>query len=206
MDSLISCVLIVNDKQYADLMEKIDRWEDTIVTDIEAEYIINPSHNQGVFNYHSIQLTILVMQRRYHEAIKFLLTQLEYVAFRLANTSGIIVRDKDELEDLWGDCYYFCGGHLDFQKDVLTMEERYGLIFKSTNKFTVGDFLSLVYNHPRGYGVFNIDLNTTCKELFSSDAEINICNEASGEIHEVNITDGFPEQNFTIFALKNLLN
>ena len=204
MDSLISCVLILTDKQHAELMEKIEQWSQSIIIDVVGEYAINPEHNQGNSQYYSVQLTILAMQRRYQEGIRFILSQLDYIAARIAKTRGIIVKDKDALEDLWGDAYFFYAGEADFVKDLFTIEERYELIFKSTSKFTPSDFLSLVWEHPRGYGTFNLDLNSTTKELFSTWSEVNISNDATGEVHEIDIVDGFNADIFTIFCLNNL--
>lgn len=204
MDSMISCVCIVTDKQYAALMEKIEQWEHSVIIDVEAEYIINPEHNQGNTRYHSLQLTILAVQRRYHDAIKFILNNLDYIALRLQDTSGIFIKDKDQLEDLWGDAYYFYAGECDFCKDLFTIEERYKLVFKSTSKISEGDFLSIVYEHPRGYGKYNLDFNSGTKELFSSWSEVMIANDATGEVHEVDIVDGFSSDNLTIFCLNKL--
>jgi hypothetical protein len=124
---------------------------------------------------------------------------------RVEGSPFIWFTNEGDANDLWLDFYERVGSP-SFLKDMLTMKERYEMVFNSSSYWNKHQALTLMYTDGFDAEASLVDLNEHTQELFCPDDELVILDEQSGEAHDVNLTLGIPENYFTIVVPKKLEN
>lgn len=167
------------------------------MVDIDAEYMRGP--------YYILELSVYVdNNERLYEILVYLLHRMPYILMRAIGSPYIFIKDNEAFEELKEEQYWGSNGPDNFKRDILGIEERYLLIFKSSSYLSRVQALTLIYDHPKGYGHYDIELGQFTKELFTSAPEYQILNDATGTICAVDIVFGIPEHYFKFIILKNL--
>lgn len=198
---IFDAVMIVSPDQKEKLEKVFDEVYDMMMIDIVTEYPL--SDEEG--SYIVIGLEIMGVSRSKEEIQKFL-THLDFTCLRFEGSPYIFIPCEGDLTDLEWDYY----NHVDvrsFIKDMLTINERYEMIFESNSYFSQWDNLTLIYNEPmdiEDYSLIGLTYNTP--ELFTQEDEYTISNDDTGETHQVDITIGIDIHNFQFIVLKKLEN
>jgi hypothetical protein len=89
---------------------------------------------------------------------------------------------------------------------MLTIKERFNLIFESNSYWSKHTVLSLFYADSLDAEATLIDLTEHTPELFANEYEMVVMNEFTGEVHNVDLTLGIPRDYFVIMVPKKLEN
>jgi hypothetical protein len=164
------------------------------------------SYDLGILSgYQVVQVSAMTGMRDIKEIIRFLSAGLRYVCMRVEGSPFIWFTNEGDANDLWLDFYERVGSP-SFLKDMLTMKERYEMVFNSSSYWNKHQALTLMYTDGFDAEATLVDLNEHTQELFCPDDELVILDEQSGEAHDVNLTLGIPENYFTIVVPKKLEN
>ena len=155
--------------------------------------------------YYVVQVSAMSAMRDKKELIRFLSAGLRYVCMRVEGSPYIWFPNEGDAIDLWLDFYERRGSQY-FLKDMLTIKERFNLIFEANSYWTKHTALSLFWFDDLDEDSVLIELTEHTPELFSEDGELVITNEFTGEVHNIDLTIGLPEDYFTIMVLKKLEN
>ena len=200
MSEVIDLVFIMDDDQYKRFEKFADQVMQVVVLDEMAKYELG-----ALSGYYVIQVSALSSMRDKNELIRFLSAGLRYVCMRVEGSPFIWFTNEGDANDLWLDFYERVGSP-SFLKDMLTMKERYEMVFNSSSHWNKHQALTLMYTDGFDAEATLVDLNEHTQELFCSDDELVILDEKSGEVHDVNLTLGIPENYFTIVVPKKLEN
>lgn len=200
MTNIIDIVFIMDEAQKSRLETFANQVSDVVLLDEIASYDL------GILSgYSVVQVSAMTGMRDFKELIRFLSVGLRYVCMRVEGSPYIWFNNEGDVNDLWLD-FYERVGTPSFLKDMLTIKERYEMVFKSNSYWSKGHVLTLMYIDGFDAESTLIDLNEHTQELFCSDDELVILDEHTGEVHDINLTLGIPENYFTIAVPKKLEN
>ena len=200
MTNIIDMVFIMDEAQKSRLETFANQVSDVVLLDEIASYDL------GILSgYSVVQVSAMTGMRDFKELIHFLSVGLRYVCMRVEGSPYIWFHNEGDANDLWLD-FYEKVGTPSFLKDMLTIKERYEMVFKSNSYWGKGHVLTLMYMDGFDAESTLIDLNEHTPELFCSDDELVVLDEHTGEVHDINLTLGIPENYFTIAVPKKLEN
>lgn len=194
---IFSFVIVLKNSDRVRLNDFLGQVGKIEMVDIDAEYM------RG--SYYILELSVYAdNNERLYEILIYLLYRMPYILMRAVGSPYIFVKDNEAFKELKEEQYWGDNGVDNFKRDVLGIEERYFLIFKSNSCLLQNQALTLIYDHPKGYGHYDIELGQFTKELFTSTPEYQILNDATGQICAVDVVFGIPEHYFKFIILKNL--
>jgi hypothetical protein len=123
---------------------------------------------------------------------------------RIEGTNYVFTSSAEDLYDLYEDFYSKRGGGKSLQKDLLTIEERYNIIFESNSYWSILTSLCLIYKDEVADDIMLLDLDENTPELFVQDDELLITEELTGETHTIDLTLGIKDNFLTFMVLKKL--
>lgn len=186
-------VLLIDDTSKEEFDQKVEKFQ--MIVDIVSEYDIKTKKN----HYWVVQLVVLLENRSLEELCKFVYKYFPFIAMRQNNSTYILASDKKTFKDMVNDIYgkekkkYFL-------YDMLSIDERYKA---SCNTGIEIDPLSrnrLLHNESGS--IYSLIYNEECIFLFTNEPEITIMDESSGEVKELDITDGLGIFDFHVAILK----
>lgn len=200
MNNIIDIVFIMDEGQKNRFEIFANQVSEVVLLDEIASYDL------GILSgYQVVQVSAMTGMRDIKEIIRFLSAGLRYVCMRVEGSPFIWFTNEGDANDLWLDFYERVGSP-SFLKDMLTMKERYEMVFNSSSYWNKHQALTLMYTDGFDAEATLVDLNEHTQELFCSDDELVVMDEKSGEVHDVNLTLGIPENYFTIVVPKKLEN
>ena len=197
MDNILHLVGIFDDVDYNNLSNFYKSINTLVSVEEEAEYTLK-NHLTG---YHCVEIKVDCADKDKKETAIFLAKALPYICLRFEDSPAIFVTNEADLIDLKLDIYNYPGYEEEYLKDMLTIKERYNLIFKSSKAFDETDKLCLFDNYLTDTYV---DLDENSKELFDNESSLTIMNESTGETRLVDIILGIPDDYYTIMVFKKL--
>lgn len=200
MNEVVDFVFIMDEEQYKRFEKFADQVAQVVLLDEIAKY--NLSLLSG---YSVIQVSAMTSMRDKKELIRFLAMGLRYVCMRAEGSPYIWFPCEGDALDLWLDFYERRGSET-FLKDMLTIKERFNLIFEANSYWTKNTVLSLLYTEFLGDDATLIELTDSTPELFTDEDDLVITNEFTGEVHNIDLTLGIPDDYFTIMVPKKLEN
>lgn len=200
MNEIVDLVFVMDDEQYKRFEKFSEQVIQVVILDEMAKYDL------GAFSgYSVIQVSAMSSMRDKQELIRFLSMGLRYVCMRVEGSPFIWFPNEGDANDLWLD-FYEKNGSIYFLKDMLTIRERYNLIFEANSFWSKSAVLSLFDIDSFDEDPVLIDLTEHSIELFTDEEELVIMDEMSGEVHNVDLTIGIPDNYFTIVVPKRLEN
>ena len=200
MNNIIDIVFIMDEGQKNRFEIFANQVSEVVLLDEIASYDL------GILSgYQVVQVSAMTGMRDIKEIIRFLSAGLRYVCMRVEGSPFIWFTNEGDANDLWLDFYERVGSP-SVLKDMLTMKERYEMVFNSSSYWNKHQALTLMYTDGFDAEATLVDLNEHTQELFCSDDELVVLDEKSGEVHDVNLTLGIPENYFTIVVPKKLEN
>ena len=200
MSEVIDLVFIMDDEQYKRFEKFADQVMQVVILDEIAKYELSI-----LSGYYVVQVSAMSGMRDKKELIRFLSAGLRYVCMRVEGSPYIWFPNEGDAIDLWLDFYERHGSQY-FLKDMLTIKERFNLIFEANSYWSKHTALSLFWFDDLDEESVLIELTEHTPELFSDDDELVVTNEFTGEVHNIDLTLGIPENYFTIMVLKKLEN
>ena len=201
MKEIIDLVFIMDDEQYKRFEKFADQVIQVVVLDEMAKYDLGP-----LTGHYVIQVSAMSSMRDKQELIRFLSAGLRYICMRVEGSPYIWFPNEGDANDLWLD-FYERTGSLTFLKDMLTIRERYNLIFEANSFWSKDAKLSMFYAEDfLDEDPMLISLTENSTELFTDEEELVITDEQTGEVHSVDISIGIPDDYFVIAVPERLEN
>ena len=200
MDEILDLVFIMDEEQYKRFEKFSEQITQVVVLDEIAKYELSV-----ISGYYVVQVSALSTMRSKKELIRFLAAGLKYLCMRVEGSPYIWFPCEGDAVDLWLDLYEYKGSQY-FLKDMLTIKERFNLIFEANSHWPKHTVLSLFWFDNLDEESVLIELTEHTQELFSSEDELIITNEFTGEAHNIDLTIGIPKDYFTIMVPKKLEN
>lgn len=200
MNEILDLVFIMDEEQYKRFEKFADQVMQVVILDEIAKYELSV-----ISGYYVVQVSAMSTMRDKKELIRFLSAGLRYICMRVEGSPYIWFPCEGDAIDLWLDFYERQGSQY-FLKDMLTIKERFNLIFEANSYWSKHTALSLFWFDDLDEESILIELTEHTPELFSNEDELVVTNEFTGEVHNIDLTLGIPEDYFTIMVLKKLEN
>ena len=182
---------------------KLKKWlreESNMIKELTSNYKLSSTNK----TFYCVEISMFYSNRTLSSVIQYIYSSLEYIMLRFEDSPVIVLQDNDKLEELIDNIYRKPFGLDNFKKDFLTTKERYTLIMKTLNKTGRANYFSMVYNHPKGIGTYNINISDSTKELFMDESEIMIADDLYGTIELIDYSESIPKNYFKLKLLKKL--
>jgi len=186
-------VLLLHDNNKIEFDNMAERFNS--IVDVIAEYDITTKDNK----YWVVQLEVMFDNRSLEELCKFVYTYFPCIAMRQGNSTYILVPHKDEFKSMLNDIYTK-EKKLYFLYDMLTIEERYDA--SCCTGVEIDPYSSNRLMHNVGGAIYSLIYGRECIYLFTSEPEISIMDEMTGELKELDITEGLWAFKFHVAILK----
>lgn len=200
MSEVMDFVFIMDDEQYKRFEKFADQVAQVVLLDEIARYDLSI-----LSGYSVVQVSAMASMREKKELIRFLALGLRYVCMRAEGSPYIWFPCEGDAVDLWLD-FYEQRGTESFLVDMMTIKERFNLIFESNSYWSKHTVLSLLYADSLDAEATLVDLTEHTPELFANEYEMVVMNEFTGEVHNVDLTLGLPRDYFVIMVPKKLEN
>lgn len=167
-------------------------------TDIRKSYKMASQDKQT--DYYIVQLDVMDYQKNEKEICKFVLDHFSCLAVRQENSSFIMAEDEYDFRVALKELYGTKARGKYFLYDMLTIGERYQCLLSGNNIDGKDDLQILHYDTVNGYTYqLSFDSGSTC--LFREDSEVDIINNSTGEIYNLDIIEGMGILTFKIGIL-----
>ena len=186
-------VLLVHDANRAEFDNMAERFNS--VVDIVGEYDITTKDNK----YWVIQLEAMFENRSLEELCRLIYTYFPFIAMRQSGSTFILVPDKESFKTMLNDAY---GKErkLYFLYDMLSISDRYDA--SCCTGVEIDPYSDNRLIHHVGSSVYSLVYGKDCIYLFTSEADISVLDETTGELKELDIIDGLWAFKFHIAILK----
>lgn len=165
------------------------------IADVIAEYDITTKDNK----YWVVQLEIMCDNRSSEELCRFVYEHFPFIAMHQGDSTYILVSNKNEFKTMLNDIYTK-EKRLYFLYDMLTIEERYDA--SCCTGVEIDPYSSNRLMHNVGGAIYSLIYGRECIYLFTSEPEISVMDETTGELKELDITDGLWAFKFHVAVLK----
>ena len=186
-------VLLVNDANKTEFDNMAERFNS--VVDIVGEYDITTKDNK----YWVIQLEAMFENRSAEELCRLIYTYFPFIAMRQSGSTFILVSNKDIFKTMLNDIYTK-ERKVYFLYDMLSIEDRYDA--SCCTGIEIDPYSDNRLMHYEGGALYSLVFGKECVYLFTSEPEISIMDETTGELKELDITDGLWAFKFHIAILK----
>lgn len=186
-------VLLVNDANKTEFDNMAERFNS--VVDIVGEYDITTKDNK----YWVIQLEAMFENRSAEELCRLIYTYFPFIAMRQSGSTFILVSNKDIFKTMLNDIYTK-EKKVYFLYDMLSIEDRYDA--SCCTGIEIDPYSDNRLMHYEGGALYSLVFGKECVYLFTSEPEISIMDETTGELKELDITDGLWAFEFHIAILK----
>lgn len=186
-------VLLVNDANKTEFDNMAERFNS--VVDIVGEYDITTKDNK----YWVIQLEAMFENRSAEELCRLIYTYFPFIAMRQSGSTFILVSNKDIFKTMLNDIYTK-ERKVYFLYDMLSIEDRYDA--SCCTGIEIDPYSDNRLMHYEGGALYSLVFGKECVYLFTSEPEISIMDETTGELKELDITDGLWAFEFHIAILK----
>lgn len=196
---IINIVFILTDDQYSKIITFLKQNKNGLYGNVVGEYDIRRDSS----GYKSVQIEFFAYGVSLEGMIAYLSNYLPYICMRVERSPYIFIKNVGDLNDLKEDCYTYSDSHLEFKKDLLTIQERHDLIYESKEPVDFWSQLSLHTTQVNGIDC-KVPLNENTKELYNDEGMLVIENEDTGEILKIDLCELIPEHYFSFILPKNL--
>ena len=196
---IINIVFILTEDQYSKIITFLEQNNNGIYGTITGEYNIRRKDS----GYKSVQIEFIAYGVSSEGLIAYLSNHLSYICMRAECSPYIFVKNTGDLNDLKEDCYAYNNSHLEFKKDLLTIQERHDLLYESEEYIDFWSQLSLHTTQANGINC-KVPLNENTKELYNDEGMLIIEKEDTGEILKIDLCELIPEHYFSFILPKNL--
>ena len=196
---IINIVFILTEDQYSKIITFLEQNNNGLYGTIAGEYNIRRKDS----GYKSVQIEFIAYGVSSEGLIAYLSNHLSYICMRAENSPYIFVKNTGDLNDLKEDCYSYNNSHLEFKKDLLTIQERHDLLYESEEYIDFWSQLSLHTTQANGIDC-KVPLNENTKELYNDEGMLVIEKEDTGEILKIDLCELIPEHYFSFILPKNL--
>ena len=186
-------VLLLHDNNKIEFDNMAERFSS--IVDVIAEYDITTKDNK----YWVVQLEVMFDNRSLEELCKFVYTYFPCIAMRQGRSTYILVPHKGEFKSMLNDIYTK-EKKLYFLYDMLTIEERYNA--SCCTGVEIDPYSSNRLMHNVGGAIYSLIYGRECIYLFTSEPEISVMDEMTGELKELDITEGLWAFKFHVAVLK----
>lgn len=186
-------VLLLHDNNKVEFDNMAERFSS--IVDVIAEYDIVTEENK----YWVVQLEVMFDNRSLEELCKFVYTYFPCIAMRQGKSTYILVPHKGEFKSMLNDIYTK-EKKLYFLYDMLTIEERYDASCRTGVE--IDPYSSNRLMHNVGGAIYSLIYGRECIYLFTSEPEISVMDEMTGELKELDITEGLWAFKFHVAVLK----
>ena len=186
-------VLLVNDTNKIEFDNMAERFNS--VVDVVGEYNITTKDNK----YWVIQLEAMFENRSAEELCRLIYTYFPFIAMRQSGSTFILVSNKDIFKTMLNDIYTK-ERKVYFLYDMLSIEDRYDA--SCCTGIEIDPYSDNRLMHYEGGALYSLVFGKECVYLFTSEPEISIMDETTGELKELDITDGLWAFEFHIAILK----
>lgn len=185
-------VLLVNDTNKTEFDNMAERFNS--VVDIVGEYDITTKDNK----YWVIQLEAMFENRSAEELCRLIYTYFPFIAMRQSGSTFILVSDKDSFKSMLNDAYTK-ERKVYFLYDMLSIGDRYDA--SCCTGVEIDPYSDNRLMHYAGGAMYSLVYGKECVFLFTSESEISIMDETTGELKELDIIDGLWAFKFHIAIL-----
>lgn len=196
---IINMVFILTDDQYNKIITFFEHNNNNLCGTVAGEYNIRRNDS----GYKSVQIEVVAYGVSLEGMIAYLSNYLQYICMRTERSPYIFVKNIGDLNDLKEDCYAYNDSHLEFKKDLLTIQERHDLLYESEEYINFWSQLSLHTTQANGIDC-KVPLNENTKELYNDEGILIIEKEDTGEILRIDLCELIPEHYFSFILPKNL--
>lgn len=186
-------VLLLHNDNKAEFDNMAERFSS--IVDVIAEYDITTKDNK----YWVVQLEVMFDNRSLEELCKFVYTYFPCIAMRQGRSTYILVPHKDVFKKMLNDIYTK-EKKLYFLYDMLTIEERYDA--SCCTGVEIDPYSSNRLMHNVDGAIYSLIYGKECIYLFTSEPEISVMDEMTGELKELDITEGLWAFKFHVAVLK----
>lgn len=165
------------------------------IVDVIAEYDITTKDNK----YWIVQLEVMFSDRSLEELCQFVIVYFPFIALHQGGSTYILVPHKERFKSMLNDIYtkerkYY------FLYDMLTIEERYDA--SCCTGVEIDPYSSNRLMHNVDGAIYSLIYGRECIYLFTSEPEISVMDEMTGELKELDIIDGLWAFKFHVAVLK----
>lgn len=196
---IINIVFMLTDDQYNKIITFFEHNDNNLCGTVAGEYNIRRNDS----GYKSVQIEVVAYGVSLEGMIAYLSNYLQYICMRTERSPYIFVKNVGDLNDLKEDCYAYNDSHLEFKKDLLTIQERHDLLYESEKYIDFWSQLSLHTTQANGIDC-KVPLNENTKELYNDEGMLIIEKEDTGEILRIDLCELIPEHYFSFILPKNL--
>lgn len=196
---IINIIFILTNDQYNKIITFFEHNDNNLCGTVAGEYNIRRNDS----GYKSVQIEVVAYGVSLEGMIAYLSNCLQYICMRTERSPYIFVKNVGDLNDLKEDCYAYNDSHLEFKKDLLTIQERHDLLYESEEYIDFWSQLSLHTTQANGIDC-KVPLNENTKELYNDEGMLIIEKEDTGEILRIDLCELIPEHYFSFILPKNL--
>lgn len=196
---IINIIFILTNDQYNKIITFFEHNDNNLCGTVAGEYNIRRNDS----GYKSVQIEVVAYGVSLEGMIAYLSNYLQYICMRTEHSPYIFVKNVGDLNDLKEDCYAYNDSHLEFKKDLLTIQERHDLLYESEEYIDFWSQLSLHTTQANGIDC-KVPLNENTKELYNDEGMLIIEKEDTGEILRIDLCELIPEHYFSFILPKNL--
>ena len=196
---IINIIFILTNDQYNKIITFFEHNDNNLCGTVAGEYNIRRNDS----GYKSVQIEVVAYGVSLEGMIAYLSNYLQYICMRTERSPYIFVQNVGDLNDLKEDCYAYNDSHLEFKKDLLTIQERHDLLYESEEYIDFWSQLSLHTTQANGIDC-KVPLNENTKELYNDEGMLIIEKEDTGEILRIDLCELIPEHYFSFILPKNL--
>lgn len=196
---IINIIFILTNDQYNKIITFFEHNDNNLCGTVAGEYNIRRNDS----GYKSVQIEVVAYGVSLEGMIAYLSNYLQYICMRTERSPYIFVKNVGDLNDLKEDCYAYNDSHLEFKKDLLTIQERHDLLYESEEYIDFWSQLSLHTTQANGIDC-KVPLNENTKELYNDEGMLIIEKEDTGEILRIDLCELIPKHYFSFILPKNL--
>lgn len=196
---IINIIFILTNDQYNKIITFFEHNDNNLCGTVAGKYNIRRNDS----GYKSVQIEVVAYGVSLEGMIAYLSNYLQYICMRTERSPYIFVKNVGDLNDLKEDCYAYNDSHLEFKKDLLTIQERHDLLYESEEYIDFWSQLSLHTTQANGIDC-KVPLNENTKELYNDEGMLIIEKEDTGEILRIDLCELIPEHYFSFILPKNL--
>lgn len=193
LDGISYFTLLVDESDYQLLHQIVNKYQNMM--EIIRSYEVGIS----ITLYYVVEVGMVFENRSNIDLCKYAINYFPCIALHQEGSSYILVNDKDQFKEAVLDGYGAEQGEY-FLYDMLTIGERYKLCFLTVPYLQNAGSLRLHY--AEGATLYSLCFDMNCQYIFTEESNLQIENEMTGEIHQVDLIEGMKKLKFHIVILE----
>lgn len=168
-------------------------------TDVTRHYKVTSEKSKK--DYHFVLLDVMDYQRSNTEICKFVLNSFTYTALHQEDSLYIFVEDEMEFREALIDLYKDKEHGKYFFYDMLSIAERYVSLLDAEPSLDAKDDLQIIHYDSVNGHTYQLNLGAYTVSLFQEETEVDVINNMTGEIYNIDILEGLDVFTFKIAIL-----